>query len=69
MEEFGTCCGCYFSYGYFDKYGYMWLPLDQVFVLGFSVGIGFYDLLMQQVRWLSLLMASMYDQWQWHNRR
>ena len=32
---------------YFDNYRYMRLPLDQVFfVLGISVGTGFYDLLM-----------------------
>ena len=54
---------------YFDNYKYMWLPLDQVFVLDISVGTRFYDLLMWQVGWLSLWMASMYVQWQWRNRR
>ena len=49
-----------------DTCDYLWIRL---FVLGILVGIGFYDLLMQQVGWLSLWMASMYVQWQWHNRR
>ena len=42
----GTCCGCYFNYGYFDNYVYMWLLLDKVFMLGILVGTRFYDLLM-----------------------
>ena len=49
-----------------DTFDYLWI---RVFVLGISVGIGFYDLLIQQVGWLSLWMASMYVQWQWNNRR
>ena len=49
-----------------DTCDYLWI---RFFVLGISVGTGFYDLLMQQVGWLSLWMASMYVQWQGHNRR
>ena len=49
-----------------DICNYLWI---RFFVLGISVGTIFYDLLMRQVGWLSLWMASMYDQWQCHNRR
>ena len=58
---FDTCYGCYFSYGYIltttDTCDYLWI---RVFVLGISIGTRFYDLLMQQVGWLSLWMASMH---------
>ena len=40
-----------------DTCDYLWI---RFFVLGILVGTGFYDLLMQQVGWLSLWMASMY---------
>ena len=43
-----------------DTCDYLWI---NVFVLDISVGTRFYDLLMQQVGWLSLWMASMYVQW------
>ena len=49
-----------------DTCDYLWI---RVFVLGISVGTRFYDLLMRQVGWLSLWMASMYDLCQCHNRR
>ena len=41
-----------------DTCDYLWIMF---FVLVILVGIGFYDLLMQQVWWLSLWMSSMYD--------
>ena len=40
-----------------DTCDYHWIRL---FVIGISVGIGFYDLLMRQVGWFSLWMTSMY---------
>ena len=43
-----------------DACYYLWIRL---FVLDISIGIEFYDLLMRQVGWLSLFMASMYVQW------
>ena len=43
-----------------DTCDYLWIRL---FVLDISVGIGFYDLLMQKVGWPSLWMNSMYIQW------
>ena len=49
-----------------DTCDYLWI---RFFVLDISVGNKNYDLLMQQVGCLSLWMASMYVQWQWHNRR
>ena len=49
-----------------DTCDYLWINL---FVLDISVGIGFYDLLIWQVEWLSLWMTFMYVWWQWHNRR
>ena len=69
MDGFGTSCGFFFSYGYLtttNTCDYLWI---RFFVLGILVGIRFYDLLMQKVGFLSLWMASMYVQWQWHNRR
>ena len=50
-----------------DTCDYLWIRF--IFVLDILVGARFYDLLMRQVGWLSLWMASMYVQWQWHNRR
>ncbi len=40
-----------------DTCDYLWIRL---FVLGILVGTRFYDLLMRQLGWLSLWMASMY---------
>ena len=40
-----------------DTCDYLWI---RFFVFGILVGIGFYDLLMQQAGWLSLWMDSMY---------
>ena len=42
-----------------DTCDYLWI---RFFVLGISIGTGFYDLLIRQVGWLSLWMASMYVQ-------
>ena len=43
-----------------DTCDYLWIKF---FVLGILVGTGFYDLLMRQVGWFSLWMASIYVQW------
>ena len=42
-----------------DTCDYLWI---RFVVLGISVGTRFYDLLMRQVGWISLWMASMYVQ-------
>ena len=44
-----------------DTCDYFWIKF---LVLEILVGTRFYDLLMRQVGWLSLWMASTYDQWQ-----
>ena len=43
-----------------DTCDYIWI---RFFFLRILVGIIFYDLLMRQVGWLSVWMASMYVQW------